>query len=425
MHHRASRRGLGAALAIVLVAALLGACSSDKKTAGANGSGGSGASSAAKPEDVLGPEHKATGPKIKIGLVSDGKSDAIDNTPELQAAKAAQQYLNTYLNGLNGNEIDLVTCETGQTPSGATDCATKMVDAKVAAVLVGVSGQSGSIFNGLAASGIPFFTYGNIDQDVLTKPNSFVVTNGLAAIAGPIAIAQAKGLTKAAVVVTDVPAASGPVNAVGPLFYKNGGVDLQVVPISPSVADMTPQLQTAIGNGAQQFAFIGTSSFCASGAKALKTLGFNGPIVLIPQCIDAAEASSIPGGYGGMIVVTSTTDDPNDADFKTYSAVMDKFASGTTKGGVAPGGYIVMLAFQRALAGLSGELTPASITATLSAMSAPVPIPLGGGLTFQCGTKPVAITPNVCAAKALQADTNEDGTGKNYTQIDVAQFTKL
>jgi branched-chain amino acid transport system substrate-binding protein len=374
---------------------------------------------------ALGTEQKATGAPVKIGFVGDGKSDAIDNTSELEAAKAAVEYANTYLNGINGHVIELTTCETKQTPSGATDCGTKMVDAKVVAVLNGVSGQAGSIFKGLEGSGIPFFGYAEIDQDILLKPGAFSVTNGIAAIAGPALVAKAKGLTKAAVIVSDVPAATGPIKAVGPIFYKNAGVDLNVVPVSPSVADPTPQIQSAISAGAQQFAVVGNPTLCTASLKALKTLGFKGPVVVIPQCLEEGAGATIPGGYEGVTLLTSTTDDASDPDVKLYDAVMTKYAKGVRTGGVAPGGYIAVIALQRALEGMTGDLTAASVTAALSTMSKPADVPLGGGVTFQCGTKPVAITPNICAAKSLAGTLDKDGRGHDFSIQDTSSITKL
>ena len=50
--------------------------------------------------DPLGAKKKATGATITIGLVSDGKWDAIDNTPEIKAVLAAAKYANDYLGGL-------------------------------------------------------------------------------------------------------------------------------------------------------------------------------------------------------------------------------------------------------------------------------------------------------------------------------------
>ena len=103
----------------------------------------------------LGTKKAATGATVTIGLVSDGKSDAIDNTPEIKAAQAAVKYANAYLGGLAGHKIALNVCETHQTPSGATDCGTNMVQANVPVVLTPVSGQSGSIYTAYQGVGYP------------------------------------------------------------------------------------------------------------------------------------------------------------------------------------------------------------------------------------------------------------------------------
>ena len=66
------------------------------------------------------------------------------------------------------------------------------------------------------------------------------------ALAGPAGVARDNGVKNAAVLVTDVPAASGPVQSVGGAFYKNAGVTLDVVPVPPGTADMTPQVQAAL-----------------------------------------------------------------------------------------------------------------------------------------------------------------------------------
>src|SRR5437868_377150 len=138
--------------------------------------------------DPLGTPKKATGAVVTLGFVSDGKSEAIDNTPEIKAAQAAVSYANNYLGGLAGHKLALNVCETKQTPSGATDCATNMVQAKVPIVITPVSGQSGTIYQGIKDAGIPYLQYGSIDQSVLAGPPAsvFVLTNGIgSALAGP------------------------------------------------------------------------------------------------------------------------------------------------------------------------------------------------------------------------------------------------
>ena len=87
--------------------------------------------------------------------------------------------------------------------------------------------------------------------------------NPLATLAAPAKIAQDAGVKKAAIIVIDVPAATGPIEAIAKPIYAKAGVDLHMVPISPQTADMAPQIQQEISNGAEQFSVIGTDDFNA------------------------------------------------------------------------------------------------------------------------------------------------------------------
>jgi branched-chain amino acid transport system substrate-binding protein len=60
-----------------------------------------------------------------------------------------------------------------------------------------------------------------------------------------------------------------------------------------------------------------------------------------------------------------------------------------------------------------------------SSMSAPIAFPMGGGTTFQCGTKPVAIAPNICASQVLAGKLNKQGAGSNFKVLETADLTKL
>jgi branched-chain amino acid transport system substrate-binding protein len=432
-------RNLGRATAALVLAALIGtACASSSKPSSTGGSTATSAGTNSAPPatnsastggaaSLLGPANKATGTPVKVGLISDGKSDTIDDTPEITAAQASATYINDHRGGINGHPIDLVVCQTHQTPAGATDCATQMVGDKVVAVLYGVSGQGASIYTGLAGSNIPLIALGTIEQNALLKPGAFALANLLASvIAGPAGVAEAKGIKHAAVVVIDVPAASGPVKAIGGAFYKNAGVSLDVVTVPPGTADMTPEIQAELSKGPGQFAIVGDQGFCTSALKAIKTVGFTGSIVIIPECIDANTGASIPGGYAGMTLVTwNTSSDHTTADYKLYSAVMDTYANGAPKGGVAPGGYMVIRAFADVMDSTTGDITAASVTSAFSSMQSPIPFQMGGGTTFQCGTKPVPIAPNICASKILEGSVDAQGNGSNFQVLDTSGLTKL
>ena len=64
------------------------------------------------------------------------------------------------------------------------------------------------------------------------------------------------------------------------------------------------------------------------------------------------------------LVTWNTSSDHTTPDYKLYSAVLDTYTNGTPKGGVAPGGYMVVRAFADVMAGTTGDITAASVTST-------------------------------------------------------------
>ena len=56
-------------------------------------------------------------------MISDGATQAYDNTDELRAAEAAAEFWNEHRAGVGGRPVEVVTCETGGDPAGGTDCA--------------------------------------------------------------------------------------------------------------------------------------------------------------------------------------------------------------------------------------------------------------------------------------------------------------
>ena len=235
------RRWTKLSLALVAAASLAASTACTSSAASPGGDGGSGASTAA-----LGSANKATGSPIRIGFVHDGKSVGIDHTPVIGAFKATVQYANEHLGGINGHVIEVDDCSTDNTPATATSCGLKLVNDKVAAVLVPVSAQDTAAFAPISEAGIPYVTYAAASADIALKPGSFVLVNPVGLLAATAKIAHDDQVTKAGVILIDVPAASGPVETLLGPVYKKAGAELDLVKISPQTADMTPQIQTAI-----------------------------------------------------------------------------------------------------------------------------------------------------------------------------------
>lgn len=373
---------------------------------------------------LFGEPDLATGDPVRVGFVSDGQSAAIDNSAEIPAAQAAVDYANEYLRGVAGRTIELVTCETKQTPAGAQDCVAELASEGVVAVLNGASGQGGTLSAELNEIGIPFFTLSVNDEASISAPLTFILINSLAVFVSPAAVAADAGLSKVAVVTIDVPAATDALNVMVPLFYPNAGVEGTVVAVPPGTPDMTPQIQTAIGNGAELFGIIGDETFCISAFQALELLGFDGPIVTIGPCIGEESVNIVD--LEGMIVSGPTSDDPADAERALFLAVMEEFAPDVSSLTVAERGFMPVIAFARAMsAHPDGDMTPDTVIEALMAM-APAQIPLApDGAMFQCNRTAVVIAPAFCAAGTLITTLDADGNSTGYAPVDLSGILRL
>ncbi len=366
--------------------------------------------------DVLGEPNEATDTPITIGVVTDGLSDTPDSSPLEVTVNATVDYANEYLGGINGHVIEVENCVTEGTPTGATQCGAQMAGAGVAAVLVPVSIQDQAIFEGLAGSGVPYFTYNSAATSVLLEPDAFLLTNPISQIAVPGLVAQEEGVDEVGLIVIDVPAATGPITQIAEPIFDNLGIGLQIAPIAPSVADMTPQIQEAINGGAGVFAVTGTDDFLINAFNALHQLGYEGTIVT--TALSPAVIEGVTDGVEGIVGTGAATDDPTDEDVQLYEAVLATYAPDAEPNTGTPGSVAVVLAFVRALTGATDAVDAASISAALSAME-PLDLPLGGGITFQCGTAPVSFAPNICSTDVVRWTYGPDGERTDVGVLEV------
>jgi branched-chain amino acid transport system substrate-binding protein len=299
-----------------------------------------------------------------------------------------------------------------------------MIAANVAAVLYDVSGQGETIYKGLQPAHIPLFAYGAIDQSTLLSKTAFVITNGLGALAGPPALLQQSGGKHGAVVEINVPEAVAPVQQLGGPFYKNAGATLDAVPIAPGTADMTPQIQVTLNKNPDQVAILGLDTFCISALEALNTLGYTKQIVVDASCVSDATKKALGSKLKGVVVLTDTSTDPAAPEVALYNAVMAAYAPGTASNSNTQGGYGIVLSFARAMTGISGAITPATVLSKAVAMQ-PAPIPLTKGLTFQCNQKQVSFAPSICSTGYLETTLDISGNPTTYKTIDLSAILKL
>ena len=134
---RRARTALRLAGILFSLSLLAAACGDDgdEATTTTDADGGT-ESTAASTNDVLGAENKATGDPVKLGFISHGATESLDNQIELDVAEATVEWLNTNHGGMGGRPFELVTCIDGNDPAKAADCANQMIEEDVAGVVL-------------------------------------------------------------------------------------------------------------------------------------------------------------------------------------------------------------------------------------------------------------------------------------------------
>ncbi|MBL7492748.1 ABC transporter substrate-binding protein [Frankia sp. AgB1.9] len=414
--HQLPTRPVGLRLAGVAVLAASLAFVSACGGSGGTATAPAPASGSAGQADILGPVAKATGAPITIGVITDGASPVADHTNDNKVAQATAKWLNDRKSGLGGRPMDITICETLGDPAKATDCGNQMVEKGVAAVVIGTSSVVDSAWKPLNDAKIPVMIYGSGDPSLLSSPTTFSLGNPTFPIIDlPIQVAKDKGNKKVAAIVIDVPAALHSAQDVAPPLFKKAGIGYELVRVAPGTADMTPQMQKIASDGSDQVFIIGNDSFCISAMNGLKQVGFTGTISAISQCITDATRKAVSASTLKGIVVSATVPiGPASPSMDLFTKVAETYGSGidlSYQDGMIM--FSLVAGLQAATQGITGDITPATITSTIKAMKE-TPLPGAAGLKFRCNGKAIPDQPAVCVLGGLTTTLDDKGQPTAY-----------
>lgn len=407
---------------LATVALLFAACTDDSASSdddsGATDDSGASPSSA----DLLGSEDPASGEPVKVGILSDGATDAFDNTDELRAGEATAEYLNDYAGGIGGRPIEMVTCSIGADPGGAADCANQMIEAGVVAVTLSQSSVAESVWEPLHAAGIPTFFLAGFGEPLQQDDQStFLLANPVTTFFGlPVAVAQAEDADKIAFVLIDVPQAVDLFEADGPALLESLDLEYEVVKVPPGTADMTTQMQQVAASGAGVTHVLGNDSFCIAAIQGLKAVAYDGQITAVNQCMTDNTREALAGQLDGVNILSQLAlGDTGDESFQKYLAVMEAYGQDVTdvENYVAMGGYAIVASLGSALQGIEGDIDTETVISTIKGMQT-ADIAGAAGATFQCGGSADPAQPSVCTNQWLRAQLDADGNAASYTVED-------
>jgi len=422
---RAVRRR-SSVVATLVVCVLAAACSSSKSGSSAStttpaapsASSVATTSTTSSADAVLGPLNPAKGDPVLVGLISSGKTTGIDNQIEIDVMNATVKWWNERQSGIAGRPVKLVVCTDQADPGKAGDCANQLIQQNVAAALIGSSAVVLNEWQPLHDAHIPVFTLGGSSKLYQDSTSTFSVGSPTAGIVD-VAVQAAKDAnkTKITAMVIDVPAATDIYKSAAPLIKAKYGMDLTMVPIALGTPDMTPQAQKIVNGGDPGVVnVLGNDTFCIAAFNALRAVGYKGPITTASVCISAATLKAVPADYlkGMELSYTGPVGDNSNPSTILYNTVMKTYETApidlTRTTGISM--FIIANALEFGVQGISGPITPATVTATMKAMAWKL-LPGAGGLHFRCNGKADPVNPGVCVPGVLISSL--DATGQPTT----------
>ena len=401
-------------LSIAVVAGLL--------LAGCGESGGTTATGSTEIPAALSsafPGKKATGDPVTIGLITNEGGSGISQPETREAADAARRYANDNLGGIAGRPIEFVVCKTKEEPATARDCANQMVEQKVAAVVLTSSGLGGSMVPIVTQAGIPWTTAVATSSAETTSANAFSWTGGFTGnLASMAEYAREKKYKKVTAFVIDVPSAVAGAEAVGKPVFAKAGIELKIVKVAAGTPDATPAVSAALQDKPDAISIVGESTVCTAVLQALSTLGSDAGRMILQPCVAPEVVDALGASMDGAQVFSSFDASSDDTEAQLYRQVMKQYSPDTPTTGYAVVGYQGMLGLVRALKNLTGEVTPATIAATLSAAK-DVVLPAGHGTTFTCDSTAIPGLKAACSAKEVTGTLSGDKV-ENVRLVDPA-----
>src|SRR4029453_17059940 len=180
-------------------------------------------------------------------------------------------------------------------------------------------------------------------------------------------------------------------------------------------------MQQVVDSGVGLVQVTGNDAFCIAAFNGLNAVGYQGKIAPLSQCIPNATREAVPGDVLDGIEVASSvamgaTDDPT---YQLYQAVMATYGDDVRRvdDPTAMGGYTTMAALATALDGITGDITPETVTTTIKAMP-PTDLPGGGGVHSTSNGTISTLLPAVWTNEWLKTPLDTNAHPTPYTQID-------
>ena len=363
----------GAAVLVLTAAACSSSGSSGSSSSVSTSTPASSSTTAAASTSVFGTPKKATGSPYTFGMIND-ETGAVTFPEARQGAIAAVDYVNNYLDGINGHPIVIDECTGDGTPATAARCANQLVAAHPLAILGAADvGAPASIpiyahANLAYLGGIPFTPVPETASNSIQFWSVSVGDNAAAAVyAG-----KTLGIKSVALIYFSNAQGESILPQITPVFKAAGVTTIHDIPLSPTSPDPSPQAALVESSGAQ-LVYVDVPNGCGNVLKALKSVGFTGKIMGIDPCSAPPVIAAAAGGAEGMYIASPfMLQSGTSQQAQLFEAAMKKWAApGTLIDSISTAGFATVMNVQQVLSTISGTPTTSSILAAFKSGTHP------------------------------------------------------
>jgi branched-chain amino acid transport system substrate-binding protein len=254
----------------------------------------------------LGTPHQAKGKPIVFAMINDNGGPL--SAPEgYEGAQAAVDYVNAYLNGINGHPIKLYECSnTTNAPTASATCAGELITHHPALVLGGVDTGAAGAFpvwdrNHLAyVGGLPFTPVES------NAPNAVIFSsiNG-ADNAAPIVYAHTKLHAKSVALIVDDDSTDLATATLVSNVAKRLGMTSTTIPLSTSASASQFAAVAAQAEAANPgYVYILSPAECPQAVLAIRSTGYSGPVGAIDICGSPPSLATMGASANGLLLAS-------------------------------------------------------------------------------------------------------------------------
>lgn len=213
------------------------------------------------------------GQTIKVGIVN---NDAL--LPEIRTgAEVAIGAINAD-GGINGAQIEIVSCDADASPEGSINCANKLIEENVAIAYTGLDVASDAANPIYDEAGIPYITTNGWGPVQESNANSFILHAASGAFfVGPLQTFKDLGYTKVGMIFADNPAGEAYQSKIES-YAEILGLDVTPVYVDATTPDWATAVATLQADGVEAVSGILTEVDCIGLVSAAASVGFTGAV---------------------------------------------------------------------------------------------------------------------------------------------------